>query len=99
MAKDYNVTIIERGRFGSVRYSEGWWRNLEFHWEFGGGDAIAMIRIPTADEWKSQPRWVADRRDEVLERVAHEVCRQRCPNCRVRMTDMWIELVESRSVA
>ena len=32
MAKDYKVTIIERGRFGSVRYSEGWWRNLEFHW-------------------------------------------------------------------
>lgn len=99
MARDYKVTLIERGRFGSVLYAEGWWRNLEFHWELGGGDAIAMIRIPTAAEWTSLVRWVADRREEVLKRVAHEVCRRRCPACRIRMTDMWIELVEARSAA
>lgn len=91
---DYKVTITESGRCGTVRYAEGWWRRVEFDWEFGGGDIVAMIRIPTAKQWAGAVPWAANRRDEIVRRVADEVRRQRCRDSRVRMTDSWIELVE-----
>jgi hypothetical protein len=90
----WKVTITEQGRAGTVHYAEGWFRRLAFGWEFGGGDAVAMIRIPSRGEWQRMPRWAVDRRDEIVRRVAHDVRRQRCPTCSVRLTELWIELVE-----
>jgi hypothetical protein len=90
----WKVTITQDGRMGTVRYAEGWFRRLVFGWEFGGGDAVALIRIPSREEWQRLPRWAAGRRDEIVRRVAHEVRRQRCQACSVRLTPLWIELVE-----
>jgi hypothetical protein len=92
----YAVKIIEEGRSGRIKYSEGLFRSHQFYWEFGGGDAVVVIRIPTPAEWASALPWAADRRTEILDRVAAEVCRLRCRGCRPVVTDAWLELLEAK---
>lgn len=93
MSDRYRVTVLEQGRSGRIRYSEGILHSHEFYWEFGGGDAVALISVPTPEEWPAAVPWAATRRSEILERVGAEVCRQRCPTCRPVHSDGWIELV------
>jgi hypothetical protein len=99
VSERYAVEIIEEGRSGRVRYSEGLFRSHEFYWEFGGGEAVVLIRVPTPAEWPAALPWAGGRRSEVLERVAAEVCRQRCRGCRPVVTDAWLELLEPKATA
>ena len=93
MSDHYTVTITEEGRSGRVCYSEGPFHSHNFYWEFGGGEAVALISVPTPAEWSAAFPWAAARRTEILERVAAEVCRQRCRDCRPVLTDAWLELM------
>lgn len=74
------VTITEQGRSGDVVYSEddqritGWW-------EFAGGDAVAIVNMGSASEWKQGHPWAVERRAAILRFVADEVIRQRAPTC------------------
>ncbi len=77
---DWSVGIGQDGRGGTIRYREPG-GHLDFWWEFGGGDAIAIVQVGTADEWRRDHAWAAERRDEILRRVADEVIRQRAPSC------------------
>ena len=76
----YAVTISEHGRAGTVDYAEDG-RSARFDWEFAGAGAVAFVMVPTAAEWTTRTPFGADRRDEVLRRVADEVVRQKCPGC------------------
>jgi hypothetical protein len=94
MSSRFTIEIIETGRSGSIRYAEGPGQSYDFYWEFGGGEAVASITVPTPAKWAAALPWAADRRDEVLQRVAHQVCRQRCAGCRPRFGDNWIDLIK-----
>jgi hypothetical protein len=80
MSSSSKVTITEEGRSGDVRYSEegnsitGWW-------EFGGGDAIAIVNMGSAADWSARYAWTAGRRAAILRRVADEVIRQKAGGC------------------
>jgi hypothetical protein len=89
------IDIIERGRPGVVRYDEGDGASYDFHWEFGGGDTVAVISVPTVSQWASALPWAADRRDDVLKQISKVVRKKRCPSCTVRITDSSIEFIES----
>jgi hypothetical protein len=80
MAADFSVEIVTHGRGGVIRYREGWHR-CSLDWEFGGGNALAIIYAPPPDRWATEVPWAADRRDEVLDRVGREVIRQQCSRC------------------
>ncbi len=97
MAEHYAVEIFEEGRSGQIRYSEGPFRSYEFYWEFGAGDAVALISVPTPTDWPARLPWAAARRAEILDRVAAEVCRQRCRGCHPVLSDAWLELLEPES--
>ena len=99
MAERYTVKIIKEGRSGRVSYSEGLLHSHEFYWEFGGGEAVVLIKVPTPAEWSAVLPWAAARRAEILERVAIEVCRQRCRGCRPVITEAWLELMGPTSAA
>lgn len=77
----WRVEIRENGRSGSVDYHEGA-ENITLHWEFCGGDTVASIWIGETGEWNARHPWAAGRRrQEILERIAEEVVRQRAPTC------------------
>lgn len=98
-ARDWEVQVVEDGRAGSILYREPG-RELRFWWEFGGGDAVAMISVGTSDEWTRNHPWAGTRRAEIIERVTREVIRQKAPGCVGTLDDRgWITLMPSGPAA
>src|SRR5689334_4027469 len=77
----WRVELATGGRYGYVGYYEGPGA-ASFYWEFGGGDVVVIIHIGKASEWSGQYPWAADRRQQIMERLAQEVVRQKAPTCR-----------------
>jgi hypothetical protein len=96
MSDHFTVQIHEKGRSGDIRYSEGVFHSHTFYYEFGGGETVVAIYIPTADEWPTALPWAAGRRSEVLDRIATEVRRQRCRGCRAHLSAALLELLEPK---
>lgn len=78
-ANHRHVDITEKGRYGSVIYRE-LGHSLAFYWEFGGGDAVAIIQAE--DRPALLASWIGARRAGILRFVADEVIRQKAPHCR-----------------
>lgn len=72
------VEITQSGRGGTILYHEGE-NSLTFHWEFGGGDAIALLFGPASAHWTAWAPWAPDRQAEIFEFVARDVVRQKAP--------------------
>jgi hypothetical protein len=75
------VTIIDNGRDGRVRYTEGVLQIIEGYWEFGGGDVITVVSMGSRADWQRSASWAVDRRAAILRSIADEVVRQRAPTC------------------
>ncbi len=58
----YSIEIVQEGRSGTIRYAERD-RRYDFYWEFGGGDTLASITVPTPSQWPTALPWAADRRE------------------------------------
>lgn len=91
----YRVTPTSHGRDGSVDYEDAH-GTVRFDWEYGGRDVILFVMVPTPADWPTRVPWAAERRAEILDRVAREVFRQQCRGCDWTITDRWIEFRESR---
>ena len=74
------LTIVEAGRDGELLYEEGG-RTIRGYWEFGGGDAVTILSMGTAEEWSRGPSWAMDGRARILRFVADEAIRQKAPAC------------------
>jgi hypothetical protein len=76
------INIVQKGPSGTIQYVEGWLKKnvCEFYWEFGGGDTVAIITIPTADKWDQKYPWASGRRQEIVSSVAEEVRRRQAPS-------------------
>jgi hypothetical protein len=83
---DWSVTIEEHGRDGAVFYREGD-RVLRLYWEFGGGGALAIVSGPPPQDWDRTLPWTIGRRSQIMDRVAHEVIRQKAPGCKAEFGD------------
>ena len=82
----WSVTISQNGRSGSITYREST-GSISFYCEFGGSDSIAIIWIEKPLVWNSRYPWAVKRRREILERVAHEVVRQKASTCRAEIDE------------
>ncbi len=74
------VNITQEGRSGAVTYEEDQGR-ITGWWEFAGGDALALISMGSASEWRHGHPWAVDHRAGILRFVADEVIRQKAPGC------------------
>lgn len=77
------VSIEDQGRSGTVTYDEAGNR-LACYWEFGGGDAVAIVQCGSAAAWARHP-WALGRRAQILQYIADEVVRQKAPGCRAEI--------------
>lgn len=96
--RDWSVDIHENGRSGKVVYREAA-GSVSCHWEFGGGDTMAILYVGEATAWRQQHAWAIDRRNEILQRIAREVIRQKAPGCRAEIDEAhgWINLQPATS--
>lgn len=83
-AQEWTVTINQQGRSGTVTYKEAG-NSIPMSWEFGGNNVVAVISFGDVSVWRLQHPWAAERRSEILGRVAAEVIRQRAPGCRAEI--------------
>ena len=87
----YKVEIDQSGRGGRVSYIENE-QTISFDWEFAinGVDLF----VPTPEQWdaywQSDAEWARGRRQEILERVAEEVRKQKAAGAEVTIEDNWI---------
>ncbi len=88
----WEVRIITKGRYGAIEYVEDG-QTCQFYWEFGGGDALAIITVPTPGAWDTEVPWAKGRREEILDRVAAETVRQRAPSAFIQREDQFINLL------
>ena len=91
---NYQVKITQKGRGGWIDYVESE-KQLPFGWDFS---AIGVeIYVPSPEEWNEycnehKADWAKDRRTEILERVAQEVCRQKAKQAKVSIKENWIDI-------
>lgn len=66
------------GRVGTIIFYRND-RTLHFEYEYAAGDALATIRIPTAENWEQVTKLPLDQRDGVLQFIAKRVLRGQSP--------------------
>jgi hypothetical protein len=75
-----HVAYDNQGRSGTVIF----YRNdlvLHFPFEFGGGETLAFITIPSAERWEAETKLPLADRQPILEFVAKRVIRDQASNC------------------
>ena|ERR1043165_548375 len=88
----YKVEFTKHGPGGNITYLEGG-KPLSFEW--GYNTKGIEIAVPSPYEWDSyceekDANWAKGRRQEILEIIAKEYCRQRMKKGIWRITDYWI---------
>ncbi len=81
-----HVEFHENGRSGTVIYRDAA-GSLSFHWEFGGGDVVAIVSMGSREEWARAHAWALGQRTSIMHFVAEEVIRQRAPSCTAEIND------------
>ena len=79
----YTVEIGQSGRGGTIVYREGA-HEAVLDWEFGGGNAVALIWLRGSAAGAVAR---AGGRDVLLRRVADEVVRRQAPSCRAEIEE------------
>ena len=81
-----SVTILEEGRAGRVRYTDGE-HVIEGYWEFGGGEVVAIVSVGSRGEWVDLHPWAVEKRPGILRFIADELLRQRAPSCKAEIDE------------
>jgi hypothetical protein len=91
--RGYTVTIeTPGGRAGHIEYRQGG-DVCRLDWELlVGGKSVLHIWGPAPAAWDREVPWAAGRREQILSRVAEEVARQKCRDCRWELGDDGIRL-------
>jgi hypothetical protein len=92
MNTNYKVEIVREGRGGSVYYREDE-ATLPFYWDITG-DGFEVYLTPTT-EWndfckQNNAMQCIGRRQEIVERIAEEVRRQKAKKAKVSIDDLGI---------
>lgn len=71
-AQDARVTYEQQGRGGTVVFQRETLQ-LRFDWEFGGGDAIALVFVPAEAHWQAQTGLPTEERLPILDFVGRQI--------------------------
>jgi hypothetical protein len=96
MNLDGRVTVTQEGRGGNVLLSLPGGTH-SFWWEFGGGDCIAFVDVPGTEQWSRLAVLADFPRTELLNALAREVGRMKCPGASYRVTAGAIEYFNSNA--
>lgn len=71
-AKPGRLHYASMGRGGYVRFENNL-TSFDMWWEFGGGNALALIDIPSEKEWEAKTKIPLAQRGETLRFIAEQV--------------------------
>jgi hypothetical protein len=87
------VSIIHRGRTGTIRYSEPAGHSHDFECELGAGEVLLVIYAPSTDAWADCLPW-AKERGPFLEALARQVIALECPGAYSIVHELGIDIVQ-----
>ena len=76
---DPQIITYTEGREGYVVYKDSIGL-LKFYFEFGGGDCVAVVQVPAAENWESVTSRSLHTRSSLLEYLANELARTEMKN-------------------
>ncbi len=81
--KGARVGYRNQGRSGAVVFRMGL-RSFEMYYEFGGGDTVAIIDVPSQAEWFARTRFPIEQRQSILEFIGATVAKDQVSKGRGR---------------
>jgi OFA family oxalate/formate antiporter-like MFS transporter len=89
-----HLSVTTRGRSGTIHYRDHR-ASFSMHWEFGGLNTLAVISIPSPDQWAARTRIPLEERESVLRFIAEQVIQAKTNgNHRYEITDDWLNILE-----
>lgn len=85
------ISYINQGRYGRVIYSDKV-SNLDFYFEFGGGNCVAMINIPAPADWEKETGRNISERDEINRFIAEQAIHDQVPGGYYKIHEDYIGL-------
>lgn len=79
------VSYVNEGRSGKVVFSRGV-RSIAMYFEFGGGDTVAIIDVPSPSEWLKATGYPLGMRRDILDFIGRCVVRDQTTGGRGRYT-------------
>lgn len=87
-----NIEIVESGKAGKIIYNEGVYKH-EFDYEFGGGECLVLIWVPSEKEWANETQLNLEQRPQILEFIAHQIIFTKAKGCSFRITENNIAII------
>ena len=91
---DGQVLFISRGKSGHVLYERDN-QAIRFYYELGGGNCLAIIYVPTTEEWLHQTGMPVHDRLSVLTYIANQAIKKQAPNSQYIIRENCIEIISS----
>jgi len=88
---EQKLEYIEQGRIGYVVYKDRQ-GDIRFSYEFGGGNCVAFINVPTVAEWTNKTNRPIVLRQEILQFVAEQTIKDKTKNCYYELYDNHIAI-------
>jgi hypothetical protein len=86
------LSYINQGPGGYVVYTDGS-NELKLFFEFGGGNCVAIIYIPTVEHWVEKTKIEIEERSKIIRFVAEQAIKNQAPNCNYKLNDDCILLL------
>lgn len=87
------VEVVTSGRCGVVSVTLGKMK-AEFVWEYGGGNCLVFVIVPSDDEWNSTYPLRKYKKYELLDALARELVRMECPGAPYEVSSDAITIYE-----
>ncbi len=87
------LTYVEQGRSGTIVYRDEQ-GTISFYFEFGGGNYVVIIFVPSPKEWNAATRRPLEDRESILHFVAQQSIRDKAPTCHYAITDSSIDILQ-----
>lgn len=78
---DPKISYSSDGRSGQVHYRSKA-GNFDMYYEFGGGDVVAGINVPSPKDWVAKTGIPLEQREEVLNLIGQQVVKDQTTNGR-----------------
>jgi len=89
------LEYINQGRGGYVIYKDNQ-NDFKLFFEFGGKDCVAIIYLPTIDEWSSKTKIPINERQAILIFIAEQVIKDQAPESYYVLSDNCIEIFSKK---
>lgn len=88
---EQKLEYINEGRGGYVVYKDGR-ADIKLFFEYGGGNCIAIIYVPTSSEWTNKTNRPITKRNSILTFVAEQAIKDQAPKSYYELSDTCIEI-------